>query len=251
MVSVLPSRIINYKVSATSPTDELFVLGQILAEVGDYAGTILDNEHLSLARKCTSRLEKVVRELVVRKQIESQDELYAILTTTFVYEDLATMTISDLYVEYRRWPLRHQERLSMGQEYLTYYYEGRIVRELLHRKAENICDQMKIDYCIATYHNELDNMSFIFALPVKVDDDKIYPDYTKKYSAEELVSLISRYKYYRDIEEREILIEYVDYALELLKSRNEQQMSELVEEIANLRHGDVIRVPELANVPVA
>ena len=52
MVVSLPSRVMNYKVSAASPTDELVTLGQILSEVGDYASSILDRDHLSLTRKC-------------------------------------------------------------------------------------------------------------------------------------------------------------------------------------------------------
>ena len=60
MVIALPSRVMNYKVSAVSPTDELITIGQILSEVGDYACTILDKEHLSFARKCANRLKKVV-----------------------------------------------------------------------------------------------------------------------------------------------------------------------------------------------
>ena len=50
----LPSRIMNYRVSSASPTDELLSLGQILSEIGDYAGTILDREHLSLSRRCAA-----------------------------------------------------------------------------------------------------------------------------------------------------------------------------------------------------
>ncbi len=59
MVLALPSRIMNYKVSAVSPTNELIILGRILSEVGDYACTVLDKEHLSFSRKCTNRLKRL------------------------------------------------------------------------------------------------------------------------------------------------------------------------------------------------
>lgn len=74
MVTTLPSRIMNYMVSAASPTAVLFTLGQILSEVGDYASSVLDREHLSLASKCGSSLKKVVSELLVRQSIRSLDE---------------------------------------------------------------------------------------------------------------------------------------------------------------------------------
>ena len=78
MVPVLPSRVINYKVTAASPTDELIVIAHILSEVGDYAYTILDRDHLSYARKCAAKLKKVVSELISRKCIQSPDDLYEI-----------------------------------------------------------------------------------------------------------------------------------------------------------------------------
>lgn len=64
MISALPSRVINYKVSAVSPTDELITIGQILSEVGDYACTIIDREHLSVTRKCAARLKKLSENLL-------------------------------------------------------------------------------------------------------------------------------------------------------------------------------------------
>ena len=128
--------------------------------------------------------------------------------------------------------MRHKQRLSEGREHLTYYYEGRIVRELQRRKPADKGERLKIDYCVATYSNELDNMSFIFSLPVKLDDDKIYPDSSRRYSPEELAALISRYSGYRDIIEREILVEYVDYALDMLKANPSKPMPCLVDALA-------------------
>lgn len=72
MAVSLPSRIMNYKVSATSPTDELVTIGQILSEVGDYASSIPDRDHLSLTRKCALRFKKVVDELISRQRIQSK-----------------------------------------------------------------------------------------------------------------------------------------------------------------------------------
>lgn len=76
MVTALPSRIMNDLVSADSPTERLITLGQSLSEVGSYTYTILDQEHLSLSRRCTTRLNKVVGKLVAIKRIQSSDDLY-------------------------------------------------------------------------------------------------------------------------------------------------------------------------------
>lgn len=249
MVIALPSRVMNYKVSAESPTDELITIGQILSEVGDYACTILDKEHLSLARKCANRLKKVVSELTSRGSIQSQDDLYEIQKGNAASADLSTMTIDELHKLYRQWPIRHQERLNEGREHMTYYYEGQIVRELQSRKPATKDEQLKIDYCNATYSNDLDNMSFIFSCTVETDNDKVYPDRTKEYSSNELADLIKRYSYYTDIAEREILIEYVDIALDMLKHNGSNHESlRLLTEVAELGQRKVIRVPDWINV---
>ena len=245
MVLALPSRIMNYKVTTASPTDELITIGQILSEVGDYACTILDKEHLSFTRKCASRLKKVVGELKSRGSIKSQDDLYEIQKGDAASADLSAMTIDELHKLYRQWPIRHQERLNEGREHMTYYYEGLIVRELQSRRPATKDERLKIDYCNATYSNELDNMSFIFSCPVDTGNDKIYPDHTKAYSPDELAELINRYSHYTDIAEREILIDYVDIALTLLERDGSNHESlRLLTEIANLGQRNVIRVPE-------
>lgn len=245
MVLALPSRIMNYKVSAVSPTNELITIGQIFSEVGDYACTILDNEHLSFARKCSSRLKTVVSELTSRGSIKSQDDLYIIPKVNAASADLSSMTIEELHKLYRQWPVRHQERLNEGREHMTYYYEGQIVRELQSRKPTTKDERLKIDYCNATYSNELDNMSFIFSCPVENDNDKIYPERTKEYSPNELADLIKRYSHCTDIAKREILIEYIDTALDML-GRNgcNHESHRLRTEVADLRQRKEIRVPE-------
>lgn len=244
MVLALPSRIMNYKVSAVSPTDELITIGQIFSEVGDYASTILDKEHLSFARKCSSRLKTVVSELASRGSIKSQDDLYEIQKGKAETVDLSAMTIDELHKLYRQWPIRHQERLNEGREHMTYYYEGLIVRELQSRRPATKDEQLKIDYCNATYSNELDNMSFIFSCPVGNDNDKIYPDSSRQYSPEELTALITFYRDYRDVVEREILVEYVDMALDLIENKEDLV---LIAELAEIGRKGIIRVPAWVN----
>ena len=254
MLTVLPSRVMNYRVSAASPTDELVTLGQILSEVGDYMSAILDRDHLSLSRRCATRLRKVVGELMARKRIESPDDLYEMPASAVAGEDPGAMTVSELHAHYRLWPMRHQEREAMGREHLTFCHEGRIVRELLTRKPADRSERLKIDYCLATYGNELENLSFILSLPLKVDADNAYPDYKRNYSPEELVSLIRKHSSFRDIIGREILVEYVDIALDLLERDNQQPTTEnrqrktdntlaLLTELSELRRRQTIRIP--------
>lgn len=234
----------NYRVSSDSPSGELMVLGQIYSEVGDYASSILDSSHLSLTRKCANRLKKVAGELLARNCIQSSDDFYAIPDINVGVNDLSVMDIDELYRLYRRWPLRHKNRQNEGREHFTYFYEGRIIRELLQRKATDKGEQLKIDYCAATYNNELDNMSFILSCPIKVDDDKIYPDSSRQYSPEELTALITFYRDYRDVVEREILVEYVDMALDLIENKEDLV---LIAELAEIGRKGIIRVPAWVN----
>ena len=78
--------------------------------------------------------------------------------------------------------------------------------------------------------------------------DKIYPERTKVYSSDELAELINRYSRYADIAEREILIEYVDYALDMLERNGSNQESlRMLTELADLRQRKIIKVPDWIN----
>lgn len=245
MVSSLPSRIMNYSVSPSSPTDELLTVGQALSEVGGYASIILDREHLSLSRKCETRLHKVVEELVSRQCILSAENLHDVPDSDPAGTDLEILTIGELHTLYRRWPVRHYDKSAAGRESMSFYFEGQIVREMMSRKAANKSEQLKIDYCNAMYSNELSNISQLFSRPVRVDDDKIYPDSKRSYTPEELIALIRLYKDYRDITEREILVEYADYSLDWLE-RNQNEVSglNLLTEIAEIGRRKIICIPK-------
>lgn len=90
----------------------------------------------------------------------------------------------------------------------------------------------------------LENLALILPLPEKVDDDKIFPDPTRKYSPEELAALLHLYGKYRDMTELEILHKYVDYALDLIKdSPRLPAMTRLVTEVADLGRKEIIHIP--------
>lgn len=236
MIAALPSRIMDYDVSAASPSGELITIGQILSEVGDYASTVLDRVHLTFSSRCAAKLEKVVAELKARACIKTTDDLYKSSPVAAPFADLSTMTICQLHSLYRGWPQRHEQRIKEGRQHLTYYFEGKIVRELRQRKATTTDEQLKIDYCEATYANELDNLSFILSCPVDAGGEKIYPEPGKEYTCQELASLIQRYSKYRDVIERELLMEYIDKGIELLRKTTHRsdarQLRDLIRDLS-------------------
>lgn len=197
MSVAIPERILNYRISATSPTDELLTLRHIYSEVGEYASTILDREHMALSKKCVTRLNRVEKQLSYRPSLLSaEEENFSVLsemkgskaipvdgmgggvasmatitreiasTKMLDSEALSAMTVDELYNLYRGWPLRHREREAEGREHMTFYFEGKIVGELQRREVADKGEQLKIDYCAIIYRNELENLAFIFSLPI-------------------------------------------------------------------------------------
>lgn len=244
MSVALPNRLRSYKVSASSPTDELLALGQVYAGVGDYAASFIDSEHLSVAKFCSTRLKKMVPLLIERKAIASEDDLYEMTDVEVEQKGFDSMTIDELYKLYRRWPLRHKARVAEGREYFTFFYEGRIVAELRKRKAANKTEQFKIDYCTLTYENELENMSFVLDVSVSIDSDKFNFDPERNYTPAELTALIKLYANYRSVAERELLVEYVDYALDHIKNIGDKSSALiLATEIAELGRKKIIAIP--------
>lgn len=156
---VLPYRIRRYRISKNSPTEELLILGQIYAEVGDYASSMLDREHLSVAKFCAYRLRKVIPILVNRRVIATENDIYAIPDSDTQYEEFGLMSIHELYCLYRSWPLRHGKNAEGDNKCHAFDYEDSIIRELATRRAQSKSEQFKIDYCTLTYRNELDNLA--------------------------------------------------------------------------------------------
>ena len=150
----------NYKVTAASSTDELLTLGQLLAEVGDYASTILDKAHLSLARRCARKLKIVVSELMSRQRIQSSDDLYLMPDNSSETPDLSSMSIAELHNLYRRRPLNRDESMLQGRESAPFSYEQSIVNELLTRRAKTRDEQLKIDYCVAILEAEIEDFGY-------------------------------------------------------------------------------------------
>ena len=242
MSIAIPERILNYRISATTTTDELLTLRHIYSDIGEYASTILDREHTALSKKCATRLNKVEKQLSSRQNILSAEEE----DTNF--SNLSALTVDELYQLYRGWHMRHRKREAEGRELMTFYYEGKIVKELHRRKPTDNGEQLKIDYCTITYRNELENLAFIFSLPVSSHPiDLIYPENGKEYAPSELLALIKLYSHYHDIIERELLIEYVDMALNLMSvmetPTDKIPYMALASELVEIGRKGIIRVP--------
>lgn len=205
--NALPYSVTSYAITSSSPTGELLTLGRIYDEVGDYASTILDNAHRALTRLCRRRSAAVTRELrrrgilteeatsrppiaspavptadlaapavpadsspvPCRGAVPFNDEVVVPPPSSLITDpaSLSSMSISDLYTHYLAWPQRHEALIESSHEPLDFSYEARIIRELQRRTAATLDEQLKIDYCLLTYRNELLNLSPILSLPLE------------------------------------------------------------------------------------
>lgn len=238
------SEILQYQVKTSSTAEELTVLCRLLAEMGGYASTVLDREHAALSRRCAALQAKAEKELLRRGAIADSDDIYRIPDEDIDATDLSELSVAQLETQYRRRGVRIDRRLGEGREPFTYYYEGRIVRELLTRKALDTAEQFKIDYCAITYGNDLENMSRVLSLPMSGKGDRLEYDPYRSYTPAELLALIKLYSGYLDIEERELLIEYVDVALDSIRDAEDKaSVLALVTEIAELGRKKKVSCP--------
>ena len=229
------SEILQYQVKTSSTVEELTVLCRLLAEMGGYASTVLDREHAALSRRCAALQAKAEEELLRRGVIADSDDIYRVPDEDIDATDLSVLSVAQLETLYRRRGVRIDRRLGEGREPFTYYYEGRIVSELSTRKASDTAEQFKIDYCAITYGNDLENLSRVLSLPMSGKGDRLEYDPDRIYTPAELLALIKQYAGYRDIEERELLIEYVDVALDSIREGEDKaSVLALATEIAEL-----------------
>ncbi len=110
----------------------------------------------------SSTVETIVAQAVPSRATHGPNASSLITMTS----DLTQMSISELYHHYLAWPQRHEALIDAGLEPLDFSYEARIIRELERRTAANPDEQLKKDYCLLTYRNELHNLSYIISLPV-------------------------------------------------------------------------------------
>ena len=212
MVTALPPRIMDYRVSASSPTGELLTLGSILEEAGAYASTSSDRSRRAFSRRCDAKFRRVASELRSRNCTASTSDDECTVTA----DDLRTLSVGDLYRLFRRRTRRHTRRAAEGREPLTCWPESDILAELQSRKAADRDEQLKIDYCAIAHSNELENLSNVLALPLEASGEPLPPLPDRDCTTDELVSIIDYYADFRSVRARETLVRTADLALDLL-----------------------------------
>ena len=116
--------------------------------------------------------------------------------------------------------------------------------KLQKRKAANKTEQFKIDYCILTHENDLNNLSFVLGVPMSVEDDIFSFVSERDYTAAELTAHIKLYANYRNVIEHELLVEYAIMPLDLIKNIGDKSsVFTLATEIAELGRKKIITTP--------
>ena len=233
----------KYKISNSSPIEDLLVLENIYSELGGFTSTILSEKYFAFSQECVKQLNLIANVLerykggtvkIEKEKVPSNEGL-----------DFSSLSIAELYYLYRAWPERHKEREVDGREHMTFYFEGQIVREMKRRKNLTESDQLKVAYCEITYRCELENLSNIFSIPVSISSDSEVATVKFQYcTPSELCALITSHSEYKSIEEREFLIECIDEALDRLQSTSEKtSLLDLVSEISEVRRRKIVKVP--------
>lgn len=241
MTLSIPDKIRRYRVTPVTPSEWIVTLALIYAETADAAAAVSDR---ALARICQNRYDKTVAELIRRNYISDPDSIFDTPAVDFSGENPREMTVDALFHLFRQSPLRTGQRRDSGREHLTCLEDLPLISELRRRTPADFGQWLKIHYCRLAYSNRLENLSRTFSLPVSLGNDKIYPAPCADYTPEELLALIRLYTDYRDIAEREILIQYVDIALDLMERAVDRiPLMELAAEIMELGRRHIINVP--------
>lgn len=211
MVTALPPRIMDYRVSASSPTGELLTLGNILEEAGAYASTSSDRSRRAFSRRCDAKFRRVASELRSRNCTSAADDV-----CTATSADLRTLSVGDLYRLFRGRTRRQSRRAAEGREPLTCWLESDILAELRSRQAADRDEQLKIDYCAIAHSNELENLSTLLALPLEASGEPLPPVPGRDCTPGELLSIIEHCANFRSVRAREMLVRAADLALDLL-----------------------------------
>ena len=211
MVTALPPRIMDYRVSASSPTGELLTLGSILEEAGAYASTSSDRSRRAFSRRCDAKFRRVASELRSRNCTAAADDV-----CTATAADLRTLSVGDLYRLFRGRTQRRNRRAAEGREPLTCWPESDILAELRSRKAADRDEQLKIDCCTIAHSNELENLSTLLALPPEASGESLPTVPDRDCPPGELLSIIERCAEFRSVRSRETLVRAADLALDLL-----------------------------------
>lgn len=185
------------------------------------------------------------------KQTSSQSSAEVAERLEYLSADqLRNLTTDRLVTLYFQFPERVEARIAAGREHFTRFFESRIISELSGRIPVDTREQAAIDSCLSSHRSELANMAAVLDLPLSgsapftSSSDILAPDPTRHYTSDELIALLHLYTPCRDLAERERLVEYVDYSLNLLAiSSDPQTLANLAAELAELDRRHIVRCP--------
>lgn len=185
------------------------------------------------------------------KQTSSQSSAEVAERLEYLSADqLRNLTTDRLVTLYFQFPERIEVRIAAGREHFTRFFESRIISELSGRIPVDAREQAAIDSCLSSHRSELANMAAVLALPLSgsapftASSDILAPDPTRHYTSDELIALLHLYTPCRDLAERERLVEYVDYSLNLLAASSDPQtLANLAAELAELDRRHIVRCP--------
>ncbi|MDE6843290.1 MAG: hypothetical protein K2J24_07175 [Muribaculaceae bacterium] len=185
------------------------------------------------------------------KQTSSQSSAEVAERLEYLSADqLRNLTTDRLVTLYFQFPERVEVRITAGREHFTCFFESRIISELSGRIPVDAREQAAIDSCLSSHRSELANMAAVLDLPLSgsapftASSDILAPDPTRHYTSDELIALLHLYTPCRDLTERERLVEYVDYSLNLLATSSDPQtLANLAAELAELDRRHIVRCP--------
>lgn len=126
-----------------------------------------------------------------------------------------------------------------------------IIRELERCTAESILERFKKDYCIMTFQNELEYISFVINAPIGDPSEYQTLNMNRNYSSDELLALIISYSGRlgcKSVYQYLMLEQCIDYAIEKIEEAFDlHPYAQLIAKIACLNFGVYVTVPQINN----
>lgn len=244
-MTALPRSIDEYRINASSPSGDLLTLGHFYAEVGGYCSSVMQPSFLKIADKCRHRFGRIVNRLIDRGVISDESDMYVAPECGYDISRIKDMSVEELGRQFRLCYHLSSSFQYEGREHFTYYRQRRIVDELLSRRASSRSERIVIDSCNVIYANEIENLSFVLRKPVGDIRRGDVLDASETYTEQQIIALLRAYSGYKDVMEREALVECVDLALDMIESSPQPHLLiDLISEVAQLKCRRLLTVPD-------
>lgn len=242
----IPHYIFNIKITNTTSPEVLEILRRLLVELHGYASASTQKEFTTIVSQCVSRLRQIERQLHRQDSLQSLPDLFAPPAGNFDGHPLSSLSISQLDCLYRQRPRRIQARIAAGLEPVTRYLESQIAAELASRKAADIIEQLKIDYCLTTHRIEMLRMARLLGLPYEPESKTASTP--PSLTPETILAEINRLRTPHTLSERESLVRIADCAIDNLRlSSDLQSLAPLAAELIELQRRNILRIPAWVN----